>query len=61
MILHYPHLGKMMQDTIMTKLEAMVKGDVSVPVEQAVAVAKSMRREVHRLEAMVKHVSHMNL
>lgn len=62
MILHYPILGKMMQDSIMDKLQTMVKGEVDVVSEdQAVQVAKSMRREVHRLGVMVNEVSRMNL
>ena len=62
MIMHYPTLGKMMQDSIMSKLESMVQGEVAmVSQEEALRMAKSMRREVHRLGAMVQQVSKMNM
>ena len=46
----------------MSKLEAMVAGNVAMEShEEALEMAKSMRREVHRLGVIVKQVSKMNL
>lgn len=50
-----------MQQSIVEKMEAMVRGDVDVPQSEAISMAKSMKREVRRLKTIYRVVSGMNL